>query len=107
MSAFDRHIGHRRHFDAASLRGVIAEAGLEPLDVRAAGFPVFNLYLLSVIAAGQRLVDATGTSAQPRTPGRAVRAVAGVLGTLMRHNTRGRRLGFQMVGVARSPVRGD
>ena len=99
MSAFDRHIGHRRHFDRDSIAAVISSAGLEPIEVRAAGFPFFNLYRLTVIAAGTRLISDESAAAPPS---RAMRTTARVFDSLMRANTRGRRLGFQIVAVART-----
>jgi len=29
MSAFDRHVGHRRHFSAAALRQLLVNSGFE------------------------------------------------------------------------------
>ena len=98
MSAFDRHIGHRRHFDRDSLRAVIEAAGLEPVEVRAAGFPFFNLYRLGVIAAGERLIADDADA----PPSRGRRIAARVFDSLMRGNTHGRRLGWQMVAIAQN-----
>jgi SAM-dependent methyltransferase len=69
-SAFDRHIGHRRHFDAGRLRRLLADAGLERINIERAGFPFFNLYRLSVMMGGRRLIDdfrpsASSTVKQP------------------------------------------
>ena len=55
-SAFDRHIGHRRHFTASRLRRLLEESGFEDVTVRRAGFPFFDLYRLVVIARGKRLI---------------------------------------------------
>src|SRR5262249_44544599 len=52
MSAFDRHIGHRRHFSPADLDRLIAAAGLHARSGFGAGFPFFNLYRSLVIARG-------------------------------------------------------
>ncbi len=56
-SAFDRHIGHRRHFSRRRLSEVLHAGGFEPLVVQAAGFPAFNLYKLAVMARGTRLIE--------------------------------------------------
>lgn len=56
-SAFDRHIGHRRHFDRHSLLEVLRGAGLEDIAIQCAGFPFFNLYRLVVIARGRALIN--------------------------------------------------
>jgi SAM-dependent methyltransferase len=55
MSAFDRYIGHRRHYTAAGLEELLARAGFGEISVRRAGFPFFNLYRLLVIARSGRL----------------------------------------------------
>jgi SAM-dependent methyltransferase len=62
MSAFDRHIGHRRHYSADDLTALLDAAGFSILERGGAGFPFFNLYRRTVIARGERLVtdvDAT------------------------------------------------
>jgi len=41
-SAFDRHIGHRRHFTAARLRRLLETSGFEQVTVQRAGFPFFG-----------------------------------------------------------------
>lgn len=56
QSAFDRHIGHRRHFTRKSLAAVLEAAGFDVVRAYRAGFPFFNLYRLLVIARGERLV---------------------------------------------------
>jgi SAM-dependent methyltransferase len=57
MSAFDRHIGHRRHFNRSELRALLEQSGFSVERICLAGFPFFNLYRLVVIARGERLVD--------------------------------------------------
>jgi SAM-dependent methyltransferase len=56
MSSFDRHIGHRQHYDPVSLWRLLERAGLQVESVTRAGFPFFNLYRLAVIARGDRLL---------------------------------------------------
>jgi hypothetical protein len=57
MSAFDRHIGHRRHYTRKVLRALLQEVGLEVNEVDAAGFPFHTLYRLAVLARGTKLVE--------------------------------------------------
>jgi 2-polyprenyl-3-methyl-5-hydroxy-6-metoxy-1,4-benzoquinol methylase len=60
-SAFDRYIGHRRHFTPRRLRSVLEAAGLMVERIDRAGFPFFNVYKIAVIARGRRLVgDVSG-----------------------------------------------
>ncbi len=54
MSAFDRHIGHRRHFTADDIGAVLRRAGFAPLRCAGAGFPFFNLYRASGDRSGRR-----------------------------------------------------
>jgi len=102
QSAYDRHIGHRRHFTPADLDAVLAEAGFEVESVRGAGFPFFNLYRLMIIAVGERLIEAAAGGESQR-PGLAMRAAARVYDLLFRLNVNRGRLGFQTIGVARNP----
>jgi SAM-dependent methyltransferase len=65
MSAFDRHIGHRRHFTRRSIVEVLHSAGFVVDRVYRAGFPFFNLYRGAVIARGEKLakdVEGSGES---------------------------------------------
>jgi len=57
MSAFDRHIGHRKHYSPSTLRALLEDAGFAVDFAAGAGFPFFNLYRLAVIARGARLVE--------------------------------------------------
>lgn len=98
MSAFDRHIGHRRHFTRRTLRELLEAAGYEVRTVRGAGFPFFNLYRLAVIARGTRLVT-EATAASRSWP--AVAAMR-VFGLLFRLNLDGTLLGWQLVARARA-----
>jgi SAM-dependent methyltransferase len=100
MSAFDRHIGHRRHFSRGDAEKTLRGAGLEVVSARAVGFPFFNLYRLLVIAAGRRLIEEDGEAS---TPSLVQRLGDRVFRPLFRHNLGGRRLGFQTVAVARNP----
>jgi SAM-dependent methyltransferase len=104
MSAFDGHIGHRRHFSPADLRALMAAAGFEPQQVWGAGFPIFNLYRGLVIARGPRLIDDARDSSQDKSASNLVRMGMIAFDLLFRlATTRGRR-GWQTVGVCRVPV---
>ncbi len=99
MTAYDRHIGHRRHFQPRELADVLRAAGFEVLRASGAGFPVFNLYRLLMRALGDRLIDVAG-SGEPST---VARAAMGAFSALLRANTRLSRRGWQIVAVARAP----
>lgn len=98
MSAFDRHIGHRRHFTADSLRRVLKDAGFAVEWVHGAGFPFFNLYRLAVVGRGARLTS--DVSSRPGGPPLAARLAMRVFGFVFHlSGTRGRR-GWQLVASA-------
>ena len=103
MSAFDRHIGHRRHFSPDDLAEVMSQAGLEVEWVRGAGFPFFNLYRFMIIALGDRLIETARVDPAGSPPWHA-RAAAKVFDVLFRLNARRGRLGFQTIGAARVPT---
>lgn len=103
MSAFDHHIGHRRHYDAVSLRRVVEGAGLEVLDLRRVGFPWFNLYRLIVIARGEKLVSEMANSSPADRSPWAARMVMRLFRALFRLNLPRSPWGWQMVCVAQVP----
>jgi len=100
MSAFDRHIGHRQHFNRPMVEAMLQQAGYSPERVYATGFPFFNFYRLLVIAGGERL--ARDVEAESKG---IVTAMAGKLmklfGTLFRANMQDSRFGWQLIAVAR------
>lgn len=99
MSAFDRHIGHRRHYTPASLARLITDGGLEVERTAAAGFPFFNLYKSLVIARGDRLVEDAESGQQGAPASRAIQAGMLAFRPLFRLNASRSRWGWQMVGV--------
>lgn len=103
MSAFDKHIGHRRHFTPALLERTLREAGLNVLDLRGAGFPFFNAYRLVVVARGRKLITDVGRAEDRPLPSTAL-AVMRAFSWLFRLNSGRTKLGWQLVAVA-SPAR--
>jgi SAM-dependent methyltransferase len=105
MSAFDRHIGHRRHFDRASLARELSRAGLCVGEIWGAGFPFFNLYRLTVVLRGEALVADVAAAAARDLPWSA-RAAMRAFSWLFRLNLAKTPLGWQLVAVASEPVAG-
>jgi len=99
-SAFDRHIGHRRHFTAARLRRLLETSGFEQVTVQRAGFPFFDLYRLVVILRGKRLVSdveqSEGTTLGDGASGAALR----IFDRAFRHNLDSSPFGWQLLAVA-------
>ncbi|PYJ89851.1 MAG: hypothetical protein DME71_08365 [Verrucomicrobia bacterium] len=102
MSAFDRHIGHRRHFTRESLREILVRGGYRVEKIYRAGFPFFNLYRLAVIARGDKLVG--DAEARPHgVVGGLARITARFFGWLFKMNLRDSPFGWQIVAVAFTP----
>lgn len=101
ISAFDRHIGHRRHFTVDDLRAVLEGAGFEVTRVSGAGFPFFNLYRLMVLARGKSLIeDVAGTGPLPLGARAAMRVFSWLFALNQTESTRG----WQLVATAVEPV---
>jgi hypothetical protein len=97
MSAFDRSIGHRRHFTPESLSQILRESGFRVERAQRAGFPFFNLYRLVVIARGRQLTRDIGRGSA--TAGTAMSA----FGRLFRLNVDRSPFGWQIVALATLP----
>ena len=96
MSAFDRHIGHRRHYTRARLARLMEEAGFQLDLAAAAGFPTFNLYRAVVLLRGQRLVADARDS-----PGLLARSVMALFAWLLPVSLSNSPWGWQIVAVGR------
>jgi SAM-dependent methyltransferase len=103
MSAFDRHIGHRQHFNRSSIAKVLEGAGYEVDRVCLAGFPFFNLYRLVVIARGRRLAEDVNASNQGAMSSLA-RLIMGVFRALFVANIFDSPFGWQVVAVGRKSL---
>lgn len=98
MSAFDKHIGHLGHFRAKDLARLLEDSGYDVERVWRAGFPFFNLYRLTVILRGRKLIgDADGQGELPLL----ARALMGLFRGLFRLNAVAWGPGWQLVAVAR------
>jgi SAM-dependent methyltransferase len=102
-SAFDRHIGHYRHFTRGDLRDVLERGGLEVERVYRTGFPFFNVYKLAVVARGERLVRDLQTREATTKPSLVERAVVAAFRVGFRLNVLDFPLGWQLAAVARNP----
>ena len=97
-TAFDRFIGHRRHFRPAALRSVLERAGLEVTQVTGTGFPFFNLYKLVVLLRGKALVRDVSSTADPSQAAQvAMRCFAFLLAPRLNSS----RFGWQLAAETR------
>ncbi len=100
-TAFDRFIGHRRHFRPAGLDAVLREAGLEVEKVSGTGFPFFNLYKLVVLLRGKALVRDASRSTEPS---RLAALVMRCFALLLRPGLNSSKSGWQLVARTRLPT---
>jgi SAM-dependent methyltransferase len=102
MSAFDREIGHRQHFNRRKIRLLLERAGYSVQRIYLAGFPFFNLYRLLVIMRGGRLAQDVETTPAGRSSG-LLRFGMKVFGVLFHANLLDSPFGWQVVAIARKP----
>jgi hypothetical protein len=102
MSAFDRFIGHRRHFDKETIRSVLQDAGFEATKVMLAGFPFFNLYRLMVIGRGEKLAADLKKRKRSWLVRALLNSMGKIMGVLSHLNLPDSRFGWQVVAVARN-----
>lgn len=98
-TAFDKHIGHQRHFTKRSLSEVLETSGFEILAVRRAGFPFFNLYKLVVLLRGRALVADLDRDSPARSS-RLSDVVQRGFGEAFRWNLSSTPFGWQLYAMA-------
>jgi len=101
ISAFDRHIGHRRHYTPQLLSQTFSEAGLVTAAANGAGFPFFNLYRWFVLRRGDRVIDDVLASDGSLTFSARLAMMA--FNPLLAISLPRSRWGKQIVGVAYEP----
>ena len=104
MSDFDRHIGHRKHYDKASISELLQKSGFNLEKVSLLGFPFFNIYRKIVILRGKRLISDVDTNTKGLSLGFAANFVMNVFHLLFKLNTGHSRFGWQIFAVARCPT---
>ncbi|MBK6696390.1 MAG: class I SAM-dependent methyltransferase [Myxococcales bacterium] len=100
-SAFDVHIGHRRHYTRELARDTLQSAGFDVESVNMAGFPFFNAYRLLVILRGKKLVKDVESGEMGKGGSGLAKLVMGAFDGLFPYNARDSRFGWQVVAVAR------
>jgi SAM-dependent methyltransferase len=97
MSAFDRHIGHRRHFAPNDLSRLLASVGFEVELATGAGLPFFNLYRCVVILRGRHLIrDVAESNGAPGS--QLARTAMSAFDRLFRYNSAW--FGWQTLAIA-------
>jgi len=99
ISAFDRQIGHRQHYNRTRLADLMKKSGFDCERVYSAGFPFFNLYRAAIILRGKKVAcDAAYSSKESKSPARIIAKIFEKLFSLDFHHT---AFGWQMVAVGR------
>jgi SAM-dependent methyltransferase len=98
MTLFDKHIGHRKHYSPKDLALLMRSAGFEVEEVKGFGFPFYNLYRLTLLSRGSKLIEMVSGP-----PSLLIRSGYRIFSTLFRLNLD--RWGWQTVGIARWPGR--
>jgi SAM-dependent methyltransferase len=98
MSAFDKHIGHRKHYSPQDLESLLLNAGFRVEKVAGFGFPFQNLYRLVLIARGSGLIQMVS-----QKPSLLIRSGYHIFNALSWMNLN--RWGWQIVAIARLPER--
>jgi ubiquinone/menaquinone biosynthesis C-methylase UbiE len=102
MSAFDKHIGHRKHFRPSEIELLFREAGYVPERITGAGFPFFNLYRCAIVLRGKKLIEDLSARENP-SASRSARMAMVMFHQLFRLNLNSSPWGWQMVGEAQVP----
>jgi SAM-dependent methyltransferase len=95
MNAFDRSIGHRRHYSVARLAELLASRGFQVVRCYAWGFPFHTAYRIAV-GTLPTVVEGFSDSRITLTK----RVIFRLLDLLFYGNVRSRRVGRQLVAVA-------
>ena len=101
MSAFDKHIGHRKHWQRHEIESLLREAGYLPERISGIGFPFFNLYRCVVILRGKKLITDVSAGRENQTSFAARTAMA-VFSRLIRPSLNSSRWGWQMIAKVRA-----
>jgi 2-polyprenyl-3-methyl-5-hydroxy-6-metoxy-1,4-benzoquinol methylase len=96
-TAFDIHIGHRRHFSRQSLTALLHECGLKNISVERYGWPFFNLYRTLVLIRGKKLINDVETNSV--IDSRLTGLVAKFFSVTFKMNLRTKYFGWQLVAT--------
>jgi trans-aconitate methyltransferase len=100
MSAFQRHIGHRRHYTKSELGRVLAQSGYKVNSIFSAGVPFFNIYQMLVLLRGKKLVQDAAISSENNKISLSTAAASAIFRPLMSLNFTNSPGGWQIVAHA-------
>jgi 2-polyprenyl-3-methyl-5-hydroxy-6-metoxy-1,4-benzoquinol methylase len=96
-SKFDKHIGHRRHFDRTVLEKLLKDSSFGEIDVYSSGFPGFNFYKICTILMGKRLISAPVV----QDSSKIMKLIAGIFLFIMNRSSNHSRFGWQLFAVCK------
>jgi SAM-dependent methyltransferase len=100
MSQLDHHIGHRFHYDTKRLTKLLESSKFKKFEVRAIGWPFFNLYRVMLLLRGARLIDDVSCAGKKVVP-QKIKIVGTIFKYLFKLNVNSLNLGWQMIAIAR------
>jgi len=103
MNAFEKSIGHRRHFRPDTISQAVVHAGLRVLKFERAGFPFFNLYKLVGYLMGAKIRADAETTSRGTGPSNIMKMALKAFDFLFRLNLEDTPFGWQLVVVAQNP----
>ena len=101
MNAYERHIGHLRHYTPSTLRDLLIDAGLEVDAITRHGFPFFNLYKVLGFLRGTRLIE--DIDERDGSVSKLTTLSMKLLGPGIRRSGRASRFGWQLIAVTTNP----
>lgn len=96
-TAYDKHIGHRQHFNRSSLEELLTDSGYSVLEVTRYGWPFFNLYRLIVLLRGKKLIDEVASNSI--NDSKMALLISRVFDSLCRFNISSRYVGWQLIAI--------
>ena len=99
-TAYDKHIGHRRHFTQASLGELLTDSGYTVVGIRRYGWPFFNLYRFIVLLRGKKLIEEVASKSI--NDSKAALIISKVFDALCNFNISSRFVGWQLIAICKN-----
>lgn len=101
MCAFERHIGHRKHYTKNELGNLLRDCGYKNFTIQSTGFPFFNLYKIITIIRGKKLIDDVKKNKKTNLTYYLSRIVMKIFELLFKLNLNFLPLGWQLIAVVK------
>ncbi len=100
-TAFDKHIGHRKHYTPTTLTTLLKQSGYESVIVKRYGWPFFNLYRLMVLIRGRKLI--VDVEKKSIADSNAAKLFAKIFTKAFKVNVSNKYFGWQLIAVCTKP----